>query len=90
MLNLVALESSNAASTSSSKQKGAGLSKKKAKINVAAAIDFSPPESDCIDIVFFPGKRASMAMPAVRMSSSRRTRAACPPPNILGNKNFKF
>ena len=44
-MNLDVFKSSRGASTSSSKQKGAGFNSNKAKTNASAVIAFSPPDN---------------------------------------------
>ncbi len=53
--NRSVLLSSSGASTSSSRQKGAGLSWKKENTSAIAVSAFSPPDSRWMDAFFLPG-----------------------------------
>ena len=78
-------ESSKGASTSSSKQNGAGLSWKIAKTKAIAVSAFSPPESKLILWFFLPGGCAITCTPESKISSPVITKRALPPPNNSGN-----
>lgn len=73
------------ASTSSSRQKGAGFSSKMANTRAAAVRAFSPPDKRWMELLRLPGGRAMMRTPASGESRSMSSRLACPPPNSLGN-----
>src|SRR5438874_163438 len=83
--NRQTLCSSSGASTSSSRQKGAGLRSKMANTRATAVSAFSPPDSRWMVLFFLPGGRAMTATPAVSLSSPTSSRYACPPPNRRGN-----
>ena len=77
--------SSRGASTSSSRQNGAGLSWKMANTSAIAVSAFSPPDNRWMVWFFLPGGWAMTCTPASRISSPVMTRRACPPPNSSGN-----
>src|SRR5262249_25054188 len=79
------LESSSGASTSSSRQNGAGLSWNMAKTSEIAVSAFSPPESRWMLALRLPGGCAITCTPASRISSPVMISFASPPPNSVGN-----
>ena len=83
------LASSSGASTSSSRQNGAGLSWKIANTSAIAVSAFSPPDSRWIVLFFLPGGCAITCTPASRISSPVITSRALPPPNSVGNMRPK-
>src|SRR5690554_1201686 len=78
--------SSSGASTSSSMQKGAGLSWKMENTRAIAVSAFSPPDSRWMVLFFLPGGRAMMVTPVSSRSSPVSSSQALPPPNTLGNR----
>ena len=84
-INLKVFKSSSGASTSSSRQNGAGFNSNIANTKAKAVRAFSPPESCEIDEFFLPGGLAINTTPAFRASSSVNVNSAIPPPNNLGN-----
>ena len=84
------LESSSGASTSSSRQNGAGLSWNIANTSEIAVSAFSPPDSRWMLLFFLPGGCAITCTPASRISSPVMTSFASPPPNSVGNSEPKW
>ena len=68
------LFSSSGASTSSSRQNGAGFSSKIENTSATAVSAFSPPESMLIELFRLPGGRAMIATPASSTSSPTSSR----------------
>ena len=89
--NRVTLASSSGASTSSSTQIGAGLTKNTPKISASAVSVCSPPDkSDNVDS-FLPGGWHNISRPASSGSSlSTNTKFASPPPNRWRNNKLKL
>src|SRR3990167_5327239 len=82
--------SSSGASTSSSRQKGAGLSWNSANTSAIATRAFSPPESRWMEVLRFPGGWAVTCTPATRISSPVMISFASPPPNSTVNSAPKW
>ena len=70
------LLSSSGASTSSSRQNGAGFSSKIENTSATAVSAFSPPDSWLMVLFRLPGGRAMIETPALRMSSPASSRYA--------------
>ena len=83
-------DSSSGASTSSSRQNGAGLSWNSANTSEIAVSAFSPPDSRWIDVLRLPGGCAITCTPESRISSPVSTSFAWPPPNSVGKSFAKF
>src|SRR5213594_977075 len=79
------LASSSGASTSSSRQNGAGFSWKKENTKAIAVSAFSPPESRWMVVFFLPGGRAITCTPQSSISSPVMMSWASPPPKSAGN-----
>ena len=79
------LESSSGASTSSSRQNGAGLSWNSENTSAMAVSAFSPPDSRWMLAFRLPGGCAMICTPASRISSPVMLSLASPPPNSVGN-----
>src|SRR2546425_255478 len=87
--NRSVFESSSGASTSSSRQKGAGLSWKSENTSAMAVRAFSPPESRWMLVLRFPGGCAMTCTPASRISSPVMMSFASPPPKRVGKSEPK-
>ena len=83
-------ESSSGASTSSSRQNGAGLSWNMANTSEIAVSAFSPPDSRWMLALRLPGGCAITCTPASRISSPVMISLASPPPNSVGNSAPKW
>ena len=86
------MASSRGASTSSSTQKGDGLTRKMANSSDTAVMAFSPPESSSMFcMTFLPGGLAMMSTPvSSRSFSSVRASWAFPPPKQRGKISWNF
>ncbi len=84
------LASSSGASTSSSKQNGAGLSWNIENTNAVAVNAFSPPDNKWMVAFFLPGGCAITCTPESRISSPVIISFAWPPPNKIGNNSPKW
>ena len=84
LINLSVLSSSKGASTSSSKQNGAGLIENKENTKARAVSAFSPPESCDNFVFFFPGSLAIKTKP-LSSESSNKFNFENPPTNNFGN-----
>ena len=88
--NRAVFASSRAASTSSSRQNGAGFERKMANRSATAVRVFSPPLIRAIERSSLPGGRATTSMPLSSGSfSSSSVTSAMPPPNSLRNNSWK-
>ena len=85
------LLSSSAASTSSNKQNGTGLTFSIANNNAMAVNVFSPPDKAWILLKFFPGGVASNSIPVSSISSGLvKYKLADPPLNNSLNTFLRF
>ena len=89
--NASTFTSSNAASTSSSIQNGAGLDLIIANNNEIAVNVFSPPDNNEIVVSFLPGGQAIISIPvSLILFGSVNLSSASPPPNKSLNVSLKF
>src|SRR5471030_1826471 len=82
--NRSVLASSSGASTSSSRQNGAGLSRNIENTSAVAVSAFSPPDNRWMVAFFLPGGWAMTCTPESRISSPVMISFAWPPPNRIG------
>jgi hypothetical protein len=78
------LASSSGASTSSSRQNGAGLSWKIANTSAIAVSAFSPPDSRWMVLFFLPGRLGHHLHAGVQDLVAGHHQRALPPPNSWG------